>query len=198
MNRRQQGVALPVMLIILAVMLVGAIYVFRASNSTTLAATNLANDAAYSRVADLGLHTAFEWLSATADSDKAALNADDAAHGYKATLDTTQTVATSGFWDGSATVTVTDAGNHAVTIEYVIHRMCALPGAYDSGTPLNTCMQTPANTATLNNQVALGDSLASDTPSFAGSPQLHYVITARLRAVRGGNVINQMVVMIGA
>jgi len=198
MNRRQQGVALPVMLMILAVMLVGAIYVFRASNSTTLAATNLANDAAYSRVTDLGLHTAFEWLSATADSDKAALNADDAAHGYKATLDTTQNVASGGFWDGSATVTVTDASNHAVTIEYVIHRMCALPGAYDSGAPLNTCMQTPANTATLNNQVALGDSLAADTPSFAGSPQLHYVITARLRAARGGNVINQMVVMIGA
>jgi len=46
--------------------------------------------------------------------------------------------------------------------------------------------------------VRLGDSLASDSPVYAGVPQLHYVITARVDGARGGNVITQMVVLIGA
>ena len=44
----------------------------------------------------------------------------------------------------------------------------------------------------------LGDSLASDSPVYAGVPQLHYVITARIDGPRGGNVVTQMVVLIGA
>lgn len=191
---RQQGLALPVMLIILVVMLAGTIYMFKSSNSTTLTTANLAYDMSMSKAADFGLHTGFQWLSDTAASNKLALNEDDATAGYHATLDTTVSASSDDYWSGSATVT-DSAGN---VIEYVVHRLCKLPGPYDSSAPLNTCVQTSANTATLNNSVALGDSLASDSPSFAGSPQLHYVITARIFGARGGNVVNQTVVMIGA
>jgi Tfp pilus assembly protein PilX len=188
----QRGIALPVMLIIMVVMLVGGVYLFKSSNSTTLTTANLAYDAAQSKAADFGLHSAFEWLSSTANTNKAALNADDGDHGYKATLDTTLAVSSSDFWSGSATVT--DAGGN--TIEYVVHRMCALPGPFDSAN--NACVQTAANTSTLNNSVALGTSLASDAPTFNGSAQLHYVITARIFGARGGHVVNQAGVMIGA
>ncbi|TFW17867.1 hypothetical protein E4L96_13785 [Massilia arenosa] len=191
-RRLQRGIALPVMLILLAVMLVGTVYLFKSSHSSTLTAANLAYESAQSKAVDFGLHTAFEWLSGQAKTDKSALEHNIAAQGYQATLDTSQTVRSSGFWNGS--VTVTDAAGNE--IEYVVHRMCAVTGAYDSGT--NRCVQTSANTSTLNNAVALGDSLASDTPSFAGSPQLHYVITARMSSARGSNVVNQLVVMIGA
>lgn len=189
--RRQRGIALPVMMIILMVMLVSSVYLFRASNSTTLTTANLAYDAALSKAADLGLHTGFQWLSDNATTNKSALNTDSPAAGYTANLDITLSPNAPSFWTG-ATVINDTAGNR---IQYVIHRMCANPGAYDVG---NTCVQTAANTSTLGTSVGVGDSLASDSPNFAGTPQLHYVITARISGPRGGNVVNQLVVLIGA
>ena len=46
--------------------------------------------------------------------------------------------------------------------------------------------------------VSIGDSLASDSSQLATMPQIHYVVTARIFGARGGNVVNQAVVMIGA
>lgn len=189
---RQQGIALPVMLIMLLVLLVSSIYLLRSSNSTTLTASNLAYDASLARAADFGLHTGFRWLSETARDNKVRLDGHVPAEGYRATLDTTQTVRSSGFWDGAKAV---DDGKGNV-VRYVIHRMCRLDLAYSHKD--NACVQTATNTSTLGNTVRLGDSLASDSPVYAGVPQLHYVITARIDGPRGGNVITQMVVLIGA
>jgi Tfp pilus assembly protein PilX len=187
---RARGMALPVILIILAVMLLGSVYLLKSVHSTALTTGNLAYDSTLSREADLGLHTAFAWLSQTAQTNKAALNQDDATNGYVARWDGSQP-RDAGFWSGSLTMD----GDDGTRIEYVIHRLCPMAGAY-GGT--NSCMQTAANTATLGNTVALGDSLASDAPSYAGTPQLHYVITARITGGRGANVTNQMIVLIGA
>jgi hypothetical protein len=189
---RQQGIALPVMLIMLLVMLVGSIYLLKSTNSTTLTAANLAYDSALGRAADLGLHQGFEWLSATAATNKARLNDNDAGNGYVATLDTSQLPSEKGFWDGSKTIN-DGAGNE---IEYVVHRACALTGPYDGGG--NSCVQTAANNAALGNAVALGTSLSVNAPVFADTPRVHYVITARISGPRGGNVVNQLVVLIGA
>jgi hypothetical protein len=114
---------------------------------------------------------------------------------YYASFDTTQKPSDQAFW-GASPASFTDANGNVV--EYVIHRMCELAGAYNQPTPANHCMQTAANTSTLNNSVAVGDSLASDSQQLNGSLQIHYIITARIRGPRGGNVLNQMVVMIGA
>ncbi len=190
----QRGIALPVMLIMLVVMLVGSIYLFKSTHSTTLTTANLAYDASLSKAVDFGLMSGFQWLSDTARTNRQLLNADDTGEGYVATLDTTQSVNDSGFWTGAKSVT--DSANN--DIEYVIHRMCAFSGSYDTiGPPANTCMQTAANTSTLNNSVALGDSLSSDAQSLAGMPQVHYIITARMVGARGGYVVNQLVVLIG-
>ena len=186
-----RGMALPVVLIILAVMLLGSVYLLRSIHSTTLTTGNLANDTTLSREADLGLHTAFAWLSQTALANKAALNQDDTNNGYVATWDAVSQPRDAAFWSGSRTID----GDDGTRIEYVIHRLCASQGAY-SGT--NRCMQTAANTATAGTTVALGDSLASDSPAYASTPQLHYVITARIAGGRGANVTNQMIVLIGA
>lgn len=190
--RRQAGVALPVMMIILLVMLVSSVYLFKASNSTTMTTSNLAYDASLSKAADLGLHAGFQWLSDTAKADKGLLNADDTTHAYLANMDVTLAPTEPNFWVGS--VTITDSANNRV--EYVVHRMCAVAGPYDA--PGNTCVQTAANTSTLGTSVAIGDSLAADSPSFGATPQMHYVITARIFGPRGGNVMNQLVVLIGA
>jgi Tfp pilus assembly protein PilX len=190
--RRQRGIALPVMMIILLVMLVSSVYLFKASNSTTMTTANLAYDASLSKAADLGLHAGFQWLSDTATGNKVLLNADNPANGYVANLNTNLTPSAGDFWNGS--LFINDTANNR--IEYVVHRMCAVAGAYDAG--INQCVQTSANTSTLGTSVGVGDSLASDSPSFAGTPQLHYVITARITGPRGGNVVNQLVVLIGA
>jgi hypothetical protein len=95
------------------------------------------------------------------------------------------------FWAGSHTI----AGDDGNSIEYVIHRLCASTGSYSGA---NRCMQTAANTATAGSTVAVGDSLAADAPAYASTPQLHYVITARITGGRGANVTNQMIVLIGA
>ncbi|MCG2583813.1 hypothetical protein [Massilia sp. TS11] len=192
--RRMRGIALPVMMIILVVLLITGVYLLRSSNSATLAATNLAYESALSAAADLGIHRASEWLTSTATSNRALLDSNQAANGYVASYNTAQGINSSAFWDGA--VSITDpAGNR---IDYVIHRMCAFAGPYDSlGPPANTCVLTSANTSTMNNSIALGDSLASDAVQLAGVPRVHYVIAARISGPRGGNVINQAVVTIG-
>lgn len=187
----QRGIALPVMLIMLTVMLITSMYLLKASTSTTLLTSNLAYDVSLSKAADLGLLTGFQWLNDTAVANKALLDQDSTDNAYVASFDTTQSVSSPGFWIGSKTLI---AGDNR--IEYVVHRMCSLSGAYDK--PPNTCMQTAPNTSTVNNVVALGDSLASDSQALAGAPQVHYIVTAKIFSVRGGNVVNQSVVLIGA
>lgn len=190
--RRQRGAALPIMLIMMLVMMVTGIYLLRSSNSATLAASNLAYDATLSRAVDFGLHSGFQWLSETASASKASLNEDDDAHGYNAVLDTTLTPNDENFWRNRVEVEDAD-GNR---ISYVIHRMCRRSGSFSR--PEQDCVLTSANTVKVGNKVAIGESLASDAPAYASSPQIHYVITARIDGVRGGNVINQLAVLIGA
>lgn len=187
----QRGVALPVMMIMLTVMLISSIYLLRSSLSSTLLTSSLAYDAAQAKAADLGLLTGFQWLKDTAVANKALLDDDSAGNAYVATFDTTQSTSSPAFWVGS--ITLEQDGNR---IDYVIHRMCALKGAYDK--PGNSCMQTAPNLSSLGNAVPLGASLASDSTTLAGAPQVHYIVTARISGVRGGNVVNQAVVLIGA
>jgi len=188
---RQAGMALPVMLIILVVMMATGIYMLRATHSSALTTGNLAYNATMSRAVDYGLHVGFQYLS----NNKGALNISDAAHGYEAKWDTKYLVRDSEFWTNAITVSDPADPEHN-QVDYVIHRMCARELRYDD--PTNSCMMTSANTAQLGNSVPLGASLAADAPQFADSPQVHYVITARIHGARGGNVVNQMIVLIGA
>jgi Tfp pilus assembly protein PilX len=190
---RQRGVALPVMLIMLVVMMVSSIYLLRSTNSTALTTSNLAHEDALSKAADLGIHAAFDWLSSL--PNKNVLYNDVPAAGYVATINPGpgQGVSNPAFWQGS--VTVWDA-NRRHQVEYVIHRMCQFAGAHNAGSPENRCTLTAAR-QNLQAKTHAGDSLSSDAPAYQGKPQLHYLITARIAGPRGGNVMNQAVVMMG-
>ena len=196
--RRQRGLALPVMLIMLVVMLIGGVYMMKASTNSTLATASLAYDSSLSRAADLGLMRGSAWLATTAaGAGRSALDAHQSAAGYRATYDPAQAVTSTGFWDGS--VTVTDTTPEQNRIQYVIHRMCASVGRFDAaGPPANTCVQTTPNLSLAVGGVKPGESLASDAIELPGAPQIHYVITSRIFGARGTNVVNQSVVMIGA
>lgn len=194
---RARGIALPVMLIILVVLLLGSLYLMKASTTSTLTSANLAYDSSLSKAADLGLHTGANWLRTTAaGANRALLLADNPANGYVATIVPGMPVTDDAFWAGK--VTITDTATPANTIVYVIHRMCQLTGSFDaSGPPPNSCVQTTA-AITSGGSVAAGESLSSDAEPIPGPPQIHYVVTARISGPRGGYVINQAIVLIGA
>lgn len=191
-RRRQHGLALPVVLIILAVMLVSSVYLMKSIHSTSFATGNLAYDATLSQSVDLGLHSGFDWLETTARTNKTVFNGDSPANGYVALMDTSLTPRDDAFWDGSKSITGPD-GN---AIEYVIHRLCLARLPYDDAK--NQCVQTAANPWALGSAVGVGNSMARDTPDYSGTPQVHYVITARLRGAKGASVTNQLMVLIGA
>ncbi|TSA14003.1 MAG: hypothetical protein D4R74_09105 [Betaproteobacteria bacterium] len=197
---RQRGVALPVALIMLLVMLFSGIYLMRASNNATVLASNLAYERDISRRADYGLTVGYNWLNTTALNlaTKGNLDADQLGSAYNATY----TCAASNcyrdatFWANA--ITVNDpAGN---PVQYVIHRMCQYAVAYNAkfGIIDNQCVQTTAISGVSSGGVTAGTSLSSDAEAITTLPQIHYVITARVPGVKGASVINQMVVMIGA
>ena len=189
---RQSGVALPVMLIMLLTMVITSIYLIKSVNSSTISANNAAYESALVRAADLGLHTGFAWLSTTAATQRANLNASVAASGYVASFNVNLRPTDANFWVGA--VTVASGGN---TVEYVIHRMCSTVGSFDQINPVrNDCVMT-SEADTSPPVLPIGESLIQGSPAFAGAPQVHYTITARLAGARGANVINQMVVLIG-
>lgn len=193
-GRRQRGVAMPVVLIILAVMLVSCIYLMKSIHSTTLATGNLAYDETLSQSVDLGLHAGFDWLKATAKAGKNGFDADSSANGYVAITDTTQTPRDDGYWIGSKTITAPDSGTE---IEYVIHRLCM--ARLSPGNAKNQCVQTAANPGALGSSATMspGNSMDVSGDVYASNPQVHYVITARLRGAKGTSVTNQMIVLIG-
>lgn len=191
--RRQQGVALPVILIILVVMLVSTVYLLKSSNSSTLSASNMAYDTNLSMAADLGLHTAFTYLQARAKTNKELLLQDDAAGGYFATYNPNQEVSEAGFWTNAKSVQA-GSGNFVYTVQYVVHRACTVTGGYDLAS--NACILTSANPSATDGKVEAGDSLDAGGVLYLSGPQVHYIITARIFGPRGGNVVNQMVVLI--
>lgn len=191
LNRRrvQRGMALPIVLILLTVMLISSLYLVKSTTSTTMATANLAYDSAMSKAADLGLHTAFQYLSTVS---KETLLDHDAANGYRATANPAITVNNSAYWEGAAHVTDT-AGNR---IEYIIHRMCMFTGDYNATAPANRCTLTSSKSK-VGSASRLGESLSSDRAEYNAIPELHYVVTARIYGAKGGNVVTQAVVMMG-
>lgn len=185
----QRGIALPIMLIMLAVMMVSSIYLLKSSTSSTLTTANLAYEAALTKAADAGLHAGFTYLRNI--PNKNLLLTDQAAAGYVATLPQTWTVSNPNFWLGSITMAPDNEGNR---VEYVIHRMCMLPLPYDD--PTNRCQTTAPRPGTTGPR-ALGETLKIDASNLAVAAQIHYVVTARVFGPRGGNVVTQAVIMKG-
>src|SRR5471032_1016008 len=162
--RRQAGIALPVMLIMLAVMLISSIYLLKSSTSTTLTTSNLAYDSALAKAADLGVYKAYQWISTV---DKSTLIANIPSAGYVASMAPELSVSNeSGFWTGYATFT--DNASPPNQIQYVIHRLCTLNGLYNAPLP-QSCMK---STPKINVASGIGNSQAEDAVVLAPEPQL--------------------------
>lgn len=187
--RRQRGIALPIMLIMLAVMMVSSIYLLKSSTSSTMTTANLAYESALTKAADAGLHAGFTYLRNV--PNKNLLLADQVGSGYSSTLAQDWTVSNPNFWAAAITMPADNDGNR---VQYVIHRMCKLPGPYDD--PINRC-QTTAPRPGRTGPRALGETMKIDASNLAVAAQIHYVVTARVSGPRGGNVVTQAVIMKG-
>jgi hypothetical protein len=198
--KKQDGIALPVALILFVVMLMGALYVARSSNSAAMMVSNLAYQRSLSRTSDLGLLSAYDWLTAThaVPANANQLNGDVSAQGYVASFSFAVpqlTPADAAFWTGSRTITNIDGNGNDV--QYVIHRMCSLKLAFSAGG--NRCVTSSFQPAAAGG-VAPGASLGVGNEEVINSvPLLHYLVTARVvNARKGATVINQLNVMMGA
>ena len=190
-DRRQRGIALPIMLIMLTVMMVSTIYLLRSTTTATLTTSNLAYEASLAKAADAGLNAGFTYLRLAVGDAKSALVSNQASAGYVATMPQTWTVSNPNFWTGAVKLEVDEYGNQ---VEYVIHRQCDQNGAYDL--PGNHCQLTAPRTSSGGSRGA-GETLKIDASNIDGAGQLHYVVTARASGARGGNVVTQAVVMKG-
>lgn len=188
LRRRQRGIALPIMLIMLTVMMVSSIYLLKSSTSTTLTTANLAYDSALAKASDAGLHQAFGYLRGVNKTD---LLVDQGNFGYIATMQQQWTVTSAGFWTGSLFMPVDSAGN---TVEYIIHRLCNFTGPYD--VLPNKC-QTTSPRPDAPGPRGYGETLKIDANNLDSAAQIHYLVTARVIGPRGGNVVTQAVVMKG-
>jgi hypothetical protein len=152
----------------------------------------MAYDSALSKAADLGLHSGYTYLASKTSTQ---LEQDDLANAYLATYDTTQSVNDEGFWTNAKTVV--NSANGSATgdrIQYVVHRACSVAG--NTSATGNACVMTSANVLANGTPVAAGESLDVKSTVLTSAPQIHYIVTARIFGPRGGNVVNQMVVLI--
>jgi hypothetical protein len=200
MKGRQQGIALPVALIMFVVMLISALYIMRSATMATVATGNLAYQRAISRATDFGIESAYTWLTNTAATSKGLLDADSAGNGYVASYpftgpNTPATYLDAAFWQGSATTNLTDASGTTLSIEYVVHRYCVNPGPYNAAG--NSCVMTTPS-ATSSTGVVVGTSQAADADLLLPPAMVHYVVTARVTGgAKGASDVNESVVMIG-
>lgn len=191
MRNYQSGVALPIVLIVLIVMMLGGMSMMRASTTGAIAVGNIAYERNLARLADAGIEAGFDWLRTTSATDKSVFDNDNPGNGYVASYNFAHTYRSPNFWTGSRTITV-----NGQAIEYIVKRMCRNAGGFSETS--QQCIQTAATETGEVGTPGVGASLSADAEQLLGSPMLHYLVTARLVGAKGASVINQAVVMIGA
>jgi Tfp pilus assembly protein PilX len=173
----QSGVALPIALIVLVIMVLAAVTLVRSVDTTTLVAGNLTFKQRATHAGDEGIRQAFLWLRDTAINSPANLNNTNAASGYYSTQhadDPNWNPAAN--WPAGAVTLATDAGGN--TVSYVIHRLCTLPGlAYNA--PGQQCA-----THSGSSTAAAGGSQSVDAPEFTGVVYVYYRVTTRIDGPR--------------
>jgi len=197
----EQGVILPVTLIVLVAMTLAGIALLRSVDTSAVIAGNLAFKQSATASGDAGVEAAIAWLIQTAPTGS--LDQDMPGNGYYATrqdaLDLTGNKRTPEAtpdddlnWNGDGVVTklkVDAAGNE---VSYVIHRMCDSAGPLDS----RTC-STQQVFKKGQDEGAQGAMEGYRPPSFDSSAaRAFYRITARVTGPRNTTSYVQAVVSI--
>ena len=165
-HRRQQGITVVVVLVLLSVMLVGALSLARMSEVGTLAAGNLATREASLLASEAGVSRAFSSVKALVDIDN------DAGTWYFATRQATN--ATTGLpvagLDSAPEVKVDDR----YSVRYLVERMCEVKKVTE---PMRECL--------VKRTYEGASKKATDEEELAPNAGIQYRVTVRVTDQRG-------------
>ena len=183
-QRSQRGVVIFIALIVLVAMTLAGIAMMRASGSAMLTAGNLGFRQNATASGDLGLESARTWLSL---QGPVTLELRNPSRGYYATWNDKEPVVAGEVFDpllwgasnwnnaGRAVQVnngATDAAGNKVS--FVIHRMCAVPGATSgTGAPANQECVTVSDPGK-------GGPKEAGSPALTGVSQVYFRVTARI------------------
>lgn len=191
--RKQKGVVMVIALIVLVCMTLAAIGMSRSIDTGNLVAGNLAFKQATISSADLGIASAYTWLSS--NSAGTALQNSDGTNGYYSSSPGVEP----NWYDmsnwGSAFVinggVPDNAGN---VVRYVVHRMCTEPNTSYNGSNsgvVNQCALTFPTGGAIS-----GGSMSVGSTQFQGIPQLYYRVTVRVDGPHSTVSVVQMSILI--
>jgi Tfp pilus assembly protein PilX len=191
--RKQRGVVLFIALIVLVAMTLAGVAMVRSMDATLGIAGNMAFKQASIQSSDLGVKSAYDWLSA--NSAGTILKDTNTASGY---LSSRPAVEPNWYdeasWGSAVTLNggAPDAAGNVV--RYVIHRMCTEPNTVyngsNAGVPNQCALYYPITAATSGGSMSVGST------TFEGIPQLFYRVTTRVDGPRNTISITQVSVLI--
>lgn len=131
--RRQRGVTVLVVLMLLTVLLLGAFALARMTESGALIAGNVAVKERAVHASEIGINTAYRQVQALADENASV------APWYFATMQvqTAEGLPQGVDWDALPEISVGEAGSYRLKVRYVIERMCSVAPSTD---PLRECL----------------------------------------------------------
>lgn len=140
-HRRERGVTMLVVLVLLSVMLLGGLALARLTEVGTLATGNAAYHEAALQASELGVNDAFTALKGLGDEDT------NTGSWYWATEQPKDSngLPTTASWSSAPSRTVGSTGARQITVNYVVERVCSTTPVTDT---LNQCLvrQTPSKT----------------------------------------------------
>lgn len=189
--RTQRGVVLFIALIVLVAMSLAGIAMVRSVDTALGIAGNMAFKQATIQGSDIGVQSAYDWLSAAA---AATLHNTDTGRGYFSSRPATEP----DWFDlaawGNAVLLNGGAPDQAGNVvRYIIHRMCTEPDTPYNGANAGVANQCAIYTPTSGGS---GGSMAVGAPQFEGLPQVYYRVTTRVDGPRNTVSIIQVSVLI--
>jgi Tfp pilus assembly protein PilX len=193
---QQRGVALPIALIMLVVLMIGAAGMIRSIDTAVLVSGNMARKHAATMAADQGITAATAWLATRTPT---ALQNTSAGNGYCSSLHSQDSTLTgwipSQNWAAACTpvaLTTDTAGN---TVDYLIHRLCSSPDISPSETATQRCARAAGAAAG-----SLETSSHRTGRDLIGTAVVNvaYRVTVRVQSARGTRSFVQATVLIPA
>lgn len=190
---RQRGVVLFIALIVLVAMTLAGIAVMRSVGTNVLISGNMAFKQAATTIADYGVEAARAWVKTTSGPPPAGNpttlqtdgTAGTATAGYHATWQydpTDPTNLAKNFdpfqFDWSTSMTVVPAPDPSTQVQYVIHRMCSLPGSSDAVGQQCVTVSTSSTSGSTQNVISGG------TQPLTSSTQVYYRVTVKVTGPR--------------
>ncbi len=181
---KQQGISLPISLIILIGVLLTSAILIRASESSVNTVGNIGHRNMLQNANDAAFSQAQNWLS----TNSSILNNDNSQAGYFSSISSNDIDYTNlNNWQSAMNLGADELGN---TSQYLIFRLCSLSNA----SPTDIVSGTSNNCASKSSGNGSGNSTGYQNIDFGGGPQIFYKILVRTQGPKGALSISETIV----